>query len=82
MSGNEPTELLVAVHFNPPRGKAVLVSIDGTNGRAVWIGKNQLGSFHLTGGTTLGTNQDGNRVTLPLANITIPEWLAIKEGLV
>jgi hypothetical protein len=82
MSRNGPTELLVAVHFDPPKGAAVLVSIDGTNARGTWIPKKLIESFHLTGKTTQGTDRSGNNVTLPLAHITIPEWLAVQRELV
>jgi hypothetical protein len=82
MSKQDPTEVLVAMHYDPPKGRAVLVSIDGDNTRAVWIAKSLIGSKHLTGKTTQGTDRQGGRVTLPLANLTIPEWLAIDRGFV
>ena len=82
MSRNEPTELLVAVHFNSPEGKAVLVSIDGENTGAKWIPRSLIESIDLTGKTTKGTNRGGYKVTLPLANLVIPEWLALREGLI
>jgi hypothetical protein len=82
MSRNEPTELLVAVHHNAPEGKAVLVSIDGENVMAKWIPKSLIESIDLTGKTTVGTDRSGYKVTLPLANLVIPEWLALREGLI
>lgn len=55
MSRNEPTELLVAVHYDPPEGRAIRISIDGENSKAKWIAKSLIGSFHLTGKSTRGT---------------------------
>jgi len=82
MSGNDPTELLVALHFNRPEKGAVLVSIDGENSRAKWIPKQWIGSIHETGKTTQATDRNGQKVILPLANLVIPEWLALREGLI
>lgn len=79
---SEPVELLIAVHFDPPQGKAVLVSDTGDASRAKWLPKRLLNSFHLTGKTTRGTDRAGKPVTLPMANVTIPEWLAKREGLI
>ena len=80
MSRNEPTELMVAQHFDSP--KSVLVSIDGDNAHAKWIPKSLIESIDLTGKTTKGTDRGGYKVTLPLANLVIPEWLALREGLI
>lgn len=82
MSRNTPTEVLVAVHFDPPNGRAILVSVDGENSHATWIAKSLISSKHLTGKTTQGTDGKGARVTLALANMTIPEWLAIDRRFV
>ena len=78
----ELVELLVAVHFDPPQGKAVLVSDTGDASRAKWLPKRLLNSFHLTEKTTRGTDRGGKPITLPMANVTIPEWLAKREGLI
>lgn len=78
----EPVEVLVAVHFDPPEGKAVLVSDTGRQADSVWLPKRLLNSFHLTGKTTRGEQRSGERITLPMAHITIPEWLAKREGLI
>jgi hypothetical protein len=81
---NEPAEALVAVHYDPPHGEAILVSTDGDgrDGNAIWIPRSQLKSFHLTGKSTRGFDRDGTPKTFPMANITVPEWLAVKKGLV
>ncbi len=78
----EPAEVLVAVHVDRPQDKSVCVSIDGDGRKGVWIARSQLGSFHLTGKSTAGTNRYGEPVRLPMANITLPEWLAKKEGFI
>jgi hypothetical protein len=82
MSRNDPTELLVALHVDTPKAAAVLVSIDGEHARGAWIPRRLIESMHQTGKTTRGTDRDGQRVNLPLLNLVIPEWLAIREGLV
>ena len=75
-------ELLVAVHFNRPDRKFVVVSIDGESINAKSIPRSQISSFHETGKTTEGVDRYGQYVRLPLANMVIPEWLATKEGFV
>lgn len=82
MSRNDPTEVLVAVHFDSPSRNARLVSINGENARAIWIAKSITQSFHLIGQTTFGTDKAGARVTLPLANMTMPHWLAKDRGFI
>lgn len=79
---SEPVEILIAVHFDPPQGKAVLVSDTGDASRAKWLPKRLLASFHFTGKMTQGTDRAGKRITLPMAHIQIPEWLAKREGLI
>lgn len=78
----EPVEILVAVHVDRPQDRSVRVSIDGDDCRGVWIARSQFGSFHLTGKSTAGTDRHGNNVRLPMANVTLPEWLAKKEGFI
>jgi hypothetical protein len=82
MAERDLIELLVAVHFDPPEGKAVLVSDTGRAAQAKWLPKRLLNSFHLTGKTTQGEDRSGRRVTLPMAHLTCPEWLAKREGLI
>lgn len=82
MSRNDPTELMVAVHVNIPSRQAMRVSIDGDDARGKWIARTLVSSLHETGKTTQGIDRFGQRVTLPLANLVVPEWLAIREGLV
>jgi hypothetical protein len=82
MSKNDPTELMVAVHFNHPDRPSIVVSIDGDNRNAKFIPRSLIESFHETGKTTRGTDRNGQKVILPLANLVIPEWLAVREELV
>jgi len=72
MRSRDPVQLLVALHVD--RG--------GENIHGVWIARKLVSSLHLTGKTTKGTDRNGQMVNLPMANITIPEWLAIKSGLI
>lgn len=81
MSSREPTEIMVALHVDRGTGP-VLVSTDGDTKNGKWIARKLIASLHKTGKTTRGTDRDGQRVILPIANLTVPEWLAIKEGLI
>jgi hypothetical protein len=82
MGTQAPTEILVAVHLDTPDRKAIRVSIDGDGARATWISRSQISRYELTGKTTEGTDNRGGRVTLPLANIEVPEWLARDRGFI
>lgn len=82
MSSREPTEIMVALHVDRSGASPVLVSIDGDSKKARWIGRRLIESLHQTGQTTKGTDRDGHPVMLPIANLTVPEWLAINEGFV
>lgn len=81
MGSREPTEIMVALHVDRGTGP-VLVSIDGDNRNGKWISRKLIGSLHKTGKTTRGTDRDGRPVMLPIANLTVPEWLATKEGFI
>lgn len=81
-SRNDPTEILVAVHFDSSERNARLVSINGENSRAIWIARSLTSSFHLTGQSTMGTDRGGQKVRLPLANMTVPGWLAKDRGFI
>lgn len=70
----------VALHFDSMKG--VVVSTDGNGTKGTFIVRRLIASIHQTGRTTKGTDRYGNDVTLPMAHLQIPEWLAIKEGLV
>lgn len=82
MSRNDPTEILVAVHLDPPHKNAILVSINGEAKRATWVARSLISSYHLIGSSTEGTDDRGKRVRLPLANMSVPEWLAIDRGFI
>lgn len=82
MSRNEPVEILVAVHFNSPERLSVGVSIDGDARHTKFIPKQLIETFDLTGKTTKGVDRGGYKVEFPLANLVIPEWLAMREELI
>jgi hypothetical protein len=82
MSRNDPTEILVAVHADLPTKNAILVSINGEGNRATWVARKLIESFHLIGKSTEGTDQNGKRARYPLANMTVPEWLAKDRGFI
>ena len=82
MSRNDPTEILVAVHRDQADTKAILVSINGDGKRALWVARSQISSYHLIGTSTEGTDDKGNRKRFPLANMTVPEWLAKDRGFI
>lgn len=82
MSRNDPTEILVAVHLDMPEKNAVLVSINGEGRRAEWVPRSMISSFKLTGESTEGTSDRGDRVKCPLANMIVPEWFAKDRGFI
>lgn len=82
MSRNDPTEILVAVHRDTANKNAILVSINGESKRATWIARKLISSYHLIGTSTEGTDDKGKRVRLPLANMSVPEWLAKDRGFI
>lgn len=82
MKASADIDINVAVHIDSGRYASVLVSDDGDSAHAVWIPRSQIRALHLTGQTTKGKSQLGQRVTLPIASLTIPEWLAEQRGLV
>lgn len=82
MSRNEPVEILVAVHRDYAKTNGVLVSINGEGNRATWIARKLIFSYHLIGTSTEGTDDKGNRKRFPLANMTVPEWLAKDRGFI
>lgn len=82
MSRNDPTEILVAVHADLQTKNAVLVSINGEGKRATWVARKLISSYHLIGTSTEGTDDRGQRTRYPLANMTVPEWLAKDRGFI
>lgn len=72
------TDLTLALHHETPH--AVLVSDVAEDARAVWLPRSQI-EIAETGKTTAGRLRDGSPVTLPVVEVTLPEWLAAKRGL-
>jgi hypothetical protein len=63
----------------PDRG-ALFCSVDGDEARAVWLPKSLI-EFRATGDTVTGHRKSGQAVRLVVVNVTLPEWLAVKNGL-
>ena len=82
MSRNDPTEILVAVHLDAPDKNGIRVSINGEHRRSQWVPRSLIEEYRLTGKSTNGTDHKGAKVTLPLANMTVPEWLAKDRGFI
>lgn len=72
-------DLTLAIHYDT--GKAILVSETGEEAKAVWLPKSQV-EIHDTGKQTTGVKKNGETIMLPLAEVTLPEWLAKKNGLI
>lgn len=60
------TEITVQLHQETPR--AILVSDDGDNDKAVWLPKSQVEFVAKSGSDVI--------------EVTLPEWLATERGLV
>jgi hypothetical protein len=76
--GAEIIDLMVAIHHGTP--KALLVSLDGENGKAKWLPRELLEVEH-GGAVVLGTDRHGRQVQLATAVVTLPRWLAEQKGL-
>ncbi len=72
-------DLTMALHYDT--GKAVLVSDTGDESKAVWLPHSQI-QIERHARFTKGINKNGLQVSLPVLTITIPEWLAKKQGLI
>lgn len=82
MSGSDPTEIMVALHLDSRR-RPSRAGLARWRERPRQVDRPQ--ADRLTAQDRAdhpGTNRDGQIVTLPIANLTIPEWLALKEGLI
>ena len=73
-------ELNVCVHVSTPQ--SVRISDTGDDKDGKWIPRSLLGSFHLTGKQSRGTDRKGQHCMLPIACLTLPEWKAKQEGLI
>lgn len=72
-------DLTMALHYDT--GSAVLVSETGEEAKAVWLPKSQV-EITDTGRKSDAIRKDGEIVKVALLEITIPEWLAKKKGLI
>ena len=71
-------DLMLAQHHRTDR--AVLVSELGEEAKAVWLPLSVV-EIEESRKTAAGTLKCGQRVTLPLITVTLPERLAIEKGL-
>lgn len=69
----------MVLHYDT--GKAVLVSDTGEESKAVWLPKSQV-EIHNEGKTGDAVKKDGQVVVLPIVVVTVPDWLAMKQGLI
>ena len=69
----------MCLHYDT--GKAILVSDTGEESRAVWLPKSKV-EINRDGKSVNAVKKDGQRVVLPVATITVPEWLAKQKGLI
>jgi hypothetical protein len=72
-------DLMLAQHHRTKL--AVLVSELGEEAKAVWLPLSMV-EIDETRKTAIGTLKGGQRVSLPLVTVTMPERLAIEKGLV
>jgi hypothetical protein len=72
-------DLTMALHYDT--GKAVLVSDDGHESKAVWL-PHSLIQIEKLNRTTVGEKKNGQMVTLDLVTITVPERIAKEKGLI
>lgn len=77
-------DLALVFHHETRAGKpddgALLASIDGHESKAVWLPKSQI-EFKPTGSYVTGYRKNGQAVKLVAVVVTLPEWLAVKNGL-
>jgi len=72
-------DLEMVLHYDT--GKAVQVSDTGEEKRAVWLAHKHI-LINRNGREVPAVKRDGQHTILPVVTITIPEWLAKKEGLI
>lgn len=72
-------DLTMALHHET--GKAVLVSETGDKAKAKWIAKSLCEVVHLHEDIR-GKTKRGQTVTLPAITLTLPQWIAKREGLI
>lgn len=71
-------DLAMVLHAETSR--AVLVSSDGNEARAVWLPRSLVEIFN-TGETAPALRRDGQRTRRQVVTVTFPEWLAKERGL-
>ena len=72
-------DLTLALHHKT--ALAVMVSETGDGAKAIWLPLSKI-EIHNLGKTCRGFDKRGQAESLPLFEITMPEWLAIDKGLI
>lgn len=72
-------DITVALHHQTER--AILISDDGIETRAKWIAKAHA-EVEMTDKFTKGVRRNGQGANFPMAVVTLPVWLAKREGFV
>lgn len=93
MTGNEPDapknggvdvtklDFDLVLHYDNPARAAILVSETGDESSAVWLAKSQI-VINGDGKPVPAIKKDGQRATLPVIKVSVPEWLAKSKGLI
>lgn len=82
MGSNDTVDCVVAVHVDRKGAKAIRISEDGDDAHGQWVPNSQISMKHYNLQFTRGKDGRGAHVSLPIAIIRIPEWLAKEKGLV
>ena len=72
-------DMTVALHYDT--GSAILISETGEEAKAVWLPRTQI-EVTDTGRKTDATRKNGEIIKVAVLEITLPEWLAKKRGLI
>ena len=72
-------DFAMTLHYDT--GKAVLVSDNGEESKAVFLPRSVIEIFD-NGKTGPAVNRHGESIVLPIVIVTVPEWLARDKGLI
>ena len=79
-SSRENVEITCVIHHESAR--AMLISDDGYEDRAVWLPRSQISEINESGRTSRVVRRNGQMGVGRIVFITIPGWLARQQGLV
>lgn len=74
-------EFELVLHYDNDKQRAVYVSVDGDEHKAVWLPKSQI-EMNPRGRDVRATRKDGAVITLPVVMVSMGEWLAKEKGLI